>query len=239
MIKPPMPKRLRVVGELEQPDHPHLPEGATCYFWGEYTPYEHTNGEKWNFSETNQLISNLKKKKDREGHPDWRYKGEAINLVARRFAKFWKWPELIRKYRVCLIPVPPSKKRTDPNYDPRMMQILQGIAANAGIELDIRDCLSFSGQFAASHESEKRPTPDDLYEDLKFDAKAGNPGNQPGLIFLFDDMLTTGAHYVAASRELERHFAGVKVIGQFVARRILPDPFADFDALDIEESDND
>ncbi|AOK66486.1 hypothetical protein QZN06_22320 [Burkholderia multivorans] len=239
MIKPPMPKRLRVVGELERKDHPHLPDTAKCYFWGEYTPYEHTNGEKWNFSETNQLISNLKKKKEREQFADWRYKSEAIDRVARHFAQFWKWAELKRKHRVCLIPVPPSKKREDPNYDPRMMQVLERIAMHSGVELDIRDCLSFSGRFTASHESEYRPTPDELYDDISFDEDSGDPDNKPGLIFLFDDMLTTGAHYVAASRELKRYFARVEVVGQFVARRIVPDPFADFDDLDVEEEDDD
>ncbi|PTB19529.1 hypothetical protein C9I57_17775 [Trinickia symbiotica] len=236
MKKPPMPDRLRVIGELELPDHPHLPVDVRCYFWGEYTPYEHTNGEKWNFSETNQLISNLKKKKDREGQYDWRYKIEAINQVARNFAQFWKWAELRRKHRVCLIPIPPSKSRRDPNYDPRMLQVLERIAQNAGLALDIRDCLSFSGRFAASHESDHRPTPDELYDNLSFDKNVGDPAHQPGLIFLFDDMLTTGAHYVAASRKLEEYFPGVEVAGQFVARRILPDPFADF--VDLDNSDN-
>ncbi len=63
----PMPSRLTIVGPHERPDHFHLPEPAKCYFWGEYTPYEHTEGKKWNFSPTNQLISNLKKKMDRAG----------------------------------------------------------------------------------------------------------------------------------------------------------------------------
>jgi len=232
MKKPPMPDRLRVIGELEHPDHPHLPGDARCYFWGEYTPYEHTNGQKWDFSATNQLITNLKKKKDREQYYDWRYKIEAIDSVARNFAKFWKWDKLDRRHRICLIPAPPSKSRRDPNYDPRMLQVLEGIAHHSGIELDIRDCLSFSGRFAASHESDDRPTPDDLYEELSFDEASGAPDDEPGLIFLFDDMLTTGAHYLAISRKLEEYFPDVEVMGQFVARRILPDPFADFDDLD-------
>lgn len=238
MIKPPMPNRLRVIGELERPDHPHLPEDAKCYFWGEYTPYEHTNGEKWNFSKTNQLISNLKKKLEREGMPDWHYKGEAISYVAERFAGFWKWARLNRKHRVCLIPVPPSKSRRDPNYDARMMQILEQIAECAEVELDIRDCLSFTGRYGASHEADQRPTPDELYADLRFDEDSGDPDNEPGLIFLFDDMLTTGAHYVAASRRLEEYFPEVEVVGQFVARRILPAPFADIDIVEDFDFDD-
>lgn len=50
-----MPPRITQVGDLERADHYHLPADAACFFWGEYTPYEHTDGKKWNFSPTNQL----------------------------------------------------------------------------------------------------------------------------------------------------------------------------------------
>ena len=231
MAKEPMPQRLTVVGERERRDHHHLPEGAKCYFWGEYTPYEHTNGEKWNYSETNQLISNFKKKMDRYGQFDWRYKQEATQKIVERFSGFWQWGNLHTINRVALIPVPPSKARGDANFDPRMLNVLSGIAKRANIPLDIRDCLSFSGKYAASHESSDRPTPEQLFAELTFDHAAGKPKQPPGLIFLFDDMLTTGAHYVAVARKLGEHFPNVQVAGQFVARRIIPNPFADFDDL--------
>jgi predicted amidophosphoribosyltransferase len=229
-----MPSRLTEVGALEHPDHYHLPDNAKCYFWGEYTPYEHTNGLKWNFSPTNQLISNFKKKLDRKGQADWGYKNLATQKIAVSFSQFWKWPDLHNQHRAALIPIPPSKARTDPAFDPRMMDMLTAMAARVGLPLDIRDCLSFNGNFAASHESSDRPTPDELYAELSFNDAVGKPANQPGVIFLFDDMLTTGAHYLAATRVLNAKFPGVQVIGNFVARRIVPNPFADlidFDAL--------
>src|SRR5436305_967662 len=105
----PMPPRLTEVGSLERPDHYHLPADAKCYFWGEYTPYEHTDGLKWNFSPTNQLMSNFKKKMDRKGRPDWHYKGQASQQVAQFFSQAWKWKTLHEQHRVALIPIPPSK----------------------------------------------------------------------------------------------------------------------------------
>ncbi len=229
-----MPRRLTLVGELERRDHHHLPDEAKCYFWGEYTPYEHTNGEKWDYSATNRLITNFKKKMDRAGQSDWRYKQEAIREIAGMFAQFWKWENLVEEYSLTLVPAPPSKARGDKNYDPRMLQVLTSIAERVNVPLDIRDCLSFSGKYAASHESSERPTPDQLFAELTFDATAGKAKQKPGLIFLFDDMLTTGAHYVAAARKLGESFPGVPVAGNFIARRIYPNPFADFDALDEE-----
>lgn len=70
-----MPKRLTLIGPDERSDHFHLPADADCYFWGEYTPYEHTDGKKWNYPATNQLISTFKKKMDRAGEFDCRCGG--------------------------------------------------------------------------------------------------------------------------------------------------------------------
>lgn len=225
----PMPQRLTEVGEHERPDHFHLPVTAKCYFWGEYTPYEHTNGKKWNFSATNQLMSNFKKKLDRKGQSDWPYKAAATQRIAQAFSQFWKWDNLHEQYGVALVPIPPSKARTDAAYDARMCEMLNAVSVKAGVKLDIRDCLSFSGKYAASHESADRPSPAELYAELSFDHAAGKLERPPGLIFLFDDMLTTGAHYVAAAQLLAQHYPGVQIVGHFVARRIVPNPFADFD----------
>lgn len=225
-----MPNRMSVVGDLERPSHHFLTNETACVFWGEYTPYEHTNGQKWNFSPTNKLISNLKKKMDRRGAPDWQYKVRAIVDASKAFSEMINW-EALAKANTALIPMPPSKRRDDPMFDPRIMQVLQGVAGRSAHKLDIRDCLAFDGRFQASHESDDRPSPNDLYEALLFDAVQGRQAERPGQILLFDDMLTSGAHFIAASRKLNDAFPGVQVTGVFVARRILPNPFADFDIL--------
>jgi len=45
------------------------------------------------------------------------------------------------------------------------------------------------------------------------------------MIFLFDDLLTTGAHYIATTRKLRDIFPGVRIVGNFIARRCIPNPF--------------
>lgn len=226
-----MPTRLSTIGDLERPDHHYLPIDAICYFWGEYTPYEYTDGEKWNFSPTNQLIANFKKSVDRKGRSEWNHKIRAIEEVSQQFARFWKWEDLVEEHRVALIPVPPSKARDDALYDSRMADLLERIATHCGYQLDIRDCLTFSGINAASHNAVARPTPDELYAQLQFDDAIGKPGSAPGVIFVFDDMLTTGAHYVAVSRKLSEAFPGVPIVGNFIARRTIPNPFGEIDIL--------
>lgn len=225
-----MPDRWSVIGDLERPDHYYLPPSATCVFWGEYTPYEHTDGQKWNFSPTNQLISNFKKKMDRRGQQDWPWKARAVGTVGQAFARMFNWddPTLAN---AAFIPMPPSKARTDPMYDSRILDAMNIMRVASRRQLDIRDCLSFDGTHGASHESDERPSPAQLYEAMTFDPVQGRVTDQPNIILLVDDMLTTGAHFVAASRKLAEAFPGVEVVGVFIARRRVPNPFDDFDEL--------
>lgn len=110
----PMPSRLTEVDALARADHHYLPAYLRCFFWGEYTPFEQTKGQRWNFSATNQLLSDFKKKMDRQGQPDWPFKAKATQRIAESFARFWNWQNLHTQQRVALIPVPPSKARSDP-----------------------------------------------------------------------------------------------------------------------------
>ncbi|WP_144408849.1 hypothetical protein [Chromobacterium vaccinii] len=217
---------MTIVGDLERPDHYHLPMDAKCYFWGEYTPRRHTQGPAWDFSETNQLISNFKKKLDRQHLPDWRYKQQAIQTIGNALSKHWDWPAL-HSNGIALIPMPPSRPRNDQMYDDRMLQVLESVRNHTQLALDIRDCLSFSGAYAASHETDDRPTPDQLYQDLTIDVATARVKPLPNAILLFDDMLTTGAHFVAAHRRLQETFGEVQVVGCYVCRRRLPNPFGE------------
>jgi hypothetical protein len=130
-------------------------------------------------------------------------------------------------HRIALIPIPPSKARTDPMYDPRMLEMLTRMAAQVSLPLDIRDCLSFSGQYGACHLNGVRATPDQLYADLTFDLAVGRPQQPPGSIMVFDDVLTAGSHYAAVSRKLRDVFPNVPIYGSFIARRVIPNPFAE------------
>lgn len=217
--------------EEQRGQHSYFPAGVECAYWGEFTPHKYTGGKLADFSPTNRLISNLKKKMDRRDKPDFRYKSQAIMQCAGALIRGLDWNGIVQG-RITFIPIPPSRARADINYDPRLMDILNVVKRSRPI-LDIRDCLSFDGRHVASHETNDRPSIDDLYEALHFDQEAGRVLDVPGEIVLFDDMLTTGAHFVAASRKLAEHFPGVTISGCFLARRILPDAtdIFDFDVL--------
>jgi predicted amidophosphoribosyltransferase len=213
-----MPPRLCEIGELERGDHFHLTDSDECWFWGEYTPFEHTDGKKWDYSPTNRLIFNFKKKKGAGGY---QYKAEALDQIAGAFVKIIKWNKG-NPNRTALIPMPPSKRRTDPDYDARMLNLLKGIEQKVGFTLDIRDCLSCDGSQTASHESQDRPTIETLFSAMSFNNQEGRPKDRPNRIVLFDDVLTTGAHFQAACRRLRQYFPDVPIAGIFIARVVRP-----------------
>lgn len=216
-----MQQRLQLVGEIERPQHYFLEGEHRCYFWGEYTPWEYTEGKRWNYSETNQLIANFKKGMDRQGKEDWHHKQEAIENIGRRFARFWKWQALHERGAI-LVPVPPSRRVDDPLHDDRMMQMLRVLHGSAGIDLDLRELLVSDGSIPTSHTAAQRPSPQRIYESLSLDvAESAKPA--PNLIYLFDDVLTSGSHFVACLRRLRELYPEQPVIGNFIARCARPE----------------
>lgn len=196
------------IDDLLRSLHAHLTARDQCYFLREYT-----SGRGYAHSETNRLIHNLKKPPDRRGTPEWRYKELAIQQVAR---EIWDNLDLVPLRRATLVPMPPSKRRDDPLYDDRMLQVLRAIDPER--RLDIRELVLLSASMPAAHTTVTRPTVAALVAQLDIDERLTLPA--PTSIALFDDVLTTGAHFVAAKTILAVRFPGIPIRGLFVARRV-------------------
>lgn len=210
-----MQSRLQVVGDIERPQHFHLDATHRCYFWGEYTPWEHTDGKRWNFSPTNRLIANLKKSVDRRGQSDWVHKESAIEEIGQAFAKFWKWSAL-KQAGVILVPMPPSRARTDPLYDDRMLRVVNSIKHHSALDLSVEELLVCNGSAPASHTAPIRPSIGKIQSGMSIDSIPA--GVRPSNVFIFDDILTTGAHFVVACQLLQKVYPEARIIGNFVAR---------------------
>jgi len=125
------PQRLTKIDPLTIRDHHYLGPTDECYFLGEYTArrgYSH--------STTNQLIFNFKKSPLKRGMAQWRYKETAIAQAGAAFAAALNvdWLKV-----ATLVPLPPSKARTDPLYDDRVTQMLRSIRSHS--PLDIREMI--------------------------------------------------------------------------------------------------
>ncbi len=164
---------------------------------------------------------NFKKALDKRGTAQWRYKDQAIDDAAAAFCSALNndWLNI-----ATLVPIPPSKAKDNAFYDDRLVRMLHGIRGKPG--LDVRELVIQRVSTAAVHDQDNRPGPDQIQANYGIDDALRNPALQ--VIGLFDDVLTTGAHYRAASTVLKQAFPGVRIIGLFIARRVP-------EAVDIED----
>lgn len=202
------PQRLTKIDELTRPDHSYLEADDECLFLGEYTARK-----GYAYSVTNKLILNFKKPVDRRGRPEWQYKERAIQDAAAAFRAAIQ-PAWLNA--TTLVPIPPSKARTDPLYDDRMLRMACAIIPKA--RLDIRDMIIQDNNLQAAHGTENRPTPEALRAAYQVDGALIRP--TPNRVALIDDVLTTGAHFKAGQALLQRAFPGTPIIGLFIARRV-------------------
>jgi len=196
-------------------DHHYLDESDDCFFLGEYLP---RGG--FDASPTNQLISNFKKSVLKRGTAQYRYKEDAIIQVGNRLRKLFK-PEA--KQSITIVPIPSSKAKDHPEHDNRLVLALN----NIGEGWDVRELIAVKVSMRAHHEfqsTEKRPTPDELYEKLMIDETCLSQKPVKEHIFLFDDLLTNGTHFKACKRLLLERLPGSTVVGLFIARRKPLDP---------------
>jgi len=172
---------LTKIDELTLPDHWHLDNDDECYFIGEYTA-----GKGFAFSDSNQLIFNLKKSVERRHHTDWIWKERAIRRAASMLLDSLNPPFL---ETATFVPVPPSRVSDDPLYDDRMSQVLRRL----GPHVDVRELIRQMESTEGAHVATDRPGPQQLYDNyvVRLDLSAPTPVQ----IAIVDDVLTTGAHF--------------------------------------------
>lgn len=211
-------KRLLKIDELIIDDHFYLDGEDDCYYFVEYTARK-----GYSFSEGNKLIYNLKKSVSYRGTPAWRYKEEAISHAGQMIKN-----SLLKELdtTVCtLVSIPPSKTKDHDEYDDRTLRIIQ--QGCIGLQsVDIRELLYCTESIHAAHESELRPSVQKLEENLKIDEDLVD--GVSGTVYLFDDVITTGAHFIACRNVLLKRFPNLRVVGIFVARRALQHDAEDY-----------
>lgn len=200
--------QLTQIDRLSLPDHAYLNAEDRCFFWGEYTARR-----GYAYSDTNSLILNFKKPPSKADLPEWKYKQKAIEKIAEILGAVLTSAWL---QSATLVPMPPSKAKDDPLYDNRMLRVLHLL--RPGQSLDIRELIRQRQSTPESHTSEERPTPQDLMDNYFIDNSVADP--TPEKIALFDDVITTGAHFKAAQAVIQKRFPGVRIGGIFIARRV-------------------
>jgi len=193
-----------------------------CIYFGEYT-----SGQGFSGSKTNKLISNFKKPMSRKGLQDWHYKLQAINISG---ALFRNAAELIIQVNskdgisandTLFIPIPPSRARTDAEYDPRILQALQRASSRIHGGIHISDCIDQYQNTVASHTtSSPRLSPRERADLYTMNTSLIPPTAKVAIIV--DDIITTGSHFKAVEIKVKEVIPHIRVAGLFIARRVIP-----------------
>jgi predicted amidophosphoribosyltransferase len=210
--------KLSKIDESLRSEHSHLKPDDVCYFFGEYLPRQGYGG-----SQVNQLIFNLKKAVANKGQTDYRYKAQAITEMARRLSAVFSNPNNSAVVAsLTFVPIPPSKSRSDPGYDDRLLQVLQQVVP----ALDIQELVVRRISTKAHHDfkdGESRPTIEDLKQSLELATSKDTPPRQR--IMLFDDIITNGTHFRACKELILDAFSDRRVDGMFIGRAKRPSVF--------------
>jgi hypothetical protein len=219
-----LPNRLTWIDETNRNQHAFLQEGDRCLFFGEYFA-----GKGYQGGGTNQLMFNFKTLPSiaRTNPARRNYKEGAIAIIATGLREVLGRDQI---ERLTFVPVPPSKTLGHADYDDRLTRALT--MGCAGFNSDIRLLLRRSSSTESDHRMGDRLAPDTLYSLLELDSAALAAKPPREAIVLFDDVVTTGKSFKCCERRLRDAIpASVPIIGLFVARRILRNPFDDLENL--------
>lgn len=215
------PQRLTKIDELTRGDHSYLEPSDECLFFGDYSARK-----GFSHSATNGVIANFKRPVKYKNTLSWQYKLREIQTVARAFSQ--NLSSVFSK--ITCVPIPPSKLKTDPEYDDRMLAMLRAMRAPAGITPDVRELVIQSRPMPAAHGSENRLPPNEWIAAYSIDETLAMPA--PTWIGIIDDVLVTGCRFRAMSNVLHARFPHARITGLFIARRVP-------EAIDLSEFDID
>lgn len=188
------------------PSGSELSVNDNCFYY-----LDHTDGG-YSVSDANQQIFNIKKPMDRKGRSEWRYKEKAIDRFANDLAGFLIENEF-SLYDSVMVAIPPSKTRNNPEYDDRIVRVIQQASHIANVDwLDPFDAVKDSdpahcgGQRSVSFTTSNIVFNEDYSLLRSYD-----------ICLIIDDVLTSGSHYVACKNKIKELNPEIEVLGVFWA----------------------
>lgn len=195
----------------------HLEKEDKCFFAREFK-----RNQGYKAGETNSMIINFKMSPLKKNDKAWFFRNKDLKRLAAEASELLKLDS-----NVHVTSVPSSKIPTDPLYDNRFEDFfseLKKIRQNINIVFPIGNHQSVQ----ASHHGGTRDV-DELIANMKWN---GFPNGAPEHLLVFDDILTSGAHFKAYKIFLRNNGFNGNVYGVFLARTVNSDPFDDFDIID-------
>ncbi|MEO7760316.1 MAG: hypothetical protein ABIS68_00240 [Casimicrobiaceae bacterium] len=197
--------RLSRIDELTRREHYYLGDQDICYYFGEYAARKGAG-----HGLTNSLVHDLLQPRDPAVHKQDFLKDRALGRAAQWIHDAF---DPVRFSHATFVPMPQSGSGIETDTDDRMFRVLTRSAEG----LDIRKLIELTGLSATGEFGSARSGPEVLYEHLRVVLALTEP--KPRVIFLVDDVLATGANFVAAKRRIQQLLPDVPVFGLFVARK--------------------
>lgn len=199
--------------KIESPNLPkYIEETDFCIYARDYI-----SGKNYNYCETNQLISNFKKsglKKDKKN--EWMYRNRAIEQfkleIQQLFKQLFKKPDSKNKLKI-ITAIPSSKKKNEPEYNNRFEDLFNKLRKSDSSLIEAWP-VEIKKTIQASHRGGER-NPEYIKENYVW---KGFKKRLPKILFVFDDIITTGAHFRAMSDFLRDNKYKGHIIGIIWAR---------------------
>lgn len=189
--------------ELDKTVKINLPEETKCYYAREYIPKK-----GYRASETNDLISNFKRKSDKEGkisESELPHRKRAINNFAHDLTKL-----LLTNGLIYVTNIPCSKRRDSPKYDDRFDILFELLKEKHTNIRYVEPIVQIRDQ-KASHHGGDRFKPDENWEWKGFD------NFLPEELLIIDDVITSGSHFRKYVDLLKKKVPTIQVYGAFWA----------------------
>ena len=199
--------RLSRIDDLTRREHYYLGDQDTCFYLGEYSARK--GGA---FGMTSVLVHDLLQPRDPAVSKQEYRKDRALGSVAQWLHEVFD-PGNVGN--VTFVPMPQSGSGIVTDTDDRMFRILRRSAKG----LDVRKLIEVTGPAPTGDHANLRSGPNVLYENMRVVLSLIEP--KPRVVFLVDDVLATGANFVAAKRRILQVMPDMPVFGLFVARKSL------------------
>ena len=195
---------------LKQPhEHHYITDADYCLCKREYV-----SGYGYQGGPTNKLVLNFKKTPDRKNNPsEWQCRIRAVETFAREAEILFPLD-----LNISVTAIPSSKHKNDPEYDNRFEDLFKKLS-KARPNLNIEWPIEIKKTIQASHHGGGRD-PEGFKRNYVW---RGFKKNSYKALCIFDDMLTTGAHFRAVSDFLRENGYKGRITGIFWSRAMSPE----------------
>ena len=190
--------------------YPYIEDDDICIYAREYISEGYAAGS------TNSLISNFKKSPTKKKAPEWHYRQEAVKQFKNEIESLFLGIEssINKKLKITVTAIPSSKAKDDPEYNYRFEDLFTELLKTRP-DLNVEWPVGIKKTIQASHlGGERKPErfmSNYVWQGLK---------KTPEVLWIVDDVLTTGSQFRAISNLLINNKYNGKIIGVFWSRTV-------------------